>query len=416
MLDPAPAPSRLRGVLRDMFAALESRNYRLWFGGQIVSLTGTWMQITAQGYLVYDLTGSTAYLGYVSFASGVPSWALMLFGGVVADRLPRRTLLMATQGWQMLLALILAALVATDLVQAWHIVVMALGVGVATAFDAPARQSFVVDLVDRDDLTNAIALNSTMFNAAVIVGPAVGAAIYAALGPAWCFTLNAFSFLAVLGALALMRFGKRARLRMGRSSASELREGIGYAATHPVIRVLIGNLGLIGLLGFSLLSLVPAWAVAVLGGDVRTNGLLLSARGAGALLGALGIAALGRRNVRGRLWSLGSLGLPLALLLFGLSRSLPLSMLAMVAMGWSFMSQANTANALVQTRVPDELRGRVMSVYTLVFFGAMPIGALSVGLIAARVGEVATVLGCAGLLFVASLVIFWRFPRIRHLA
>jgi len=411
----ASQPQPALGAVRRTFSALGSRNYRLWFGGQVVSLTGTWMQITAQGYLVYELTRSPAYLGYVGFAAGLPSWFFMLYGGVVADRLPRRTLLMITQTVLMAVGFLLALLVATGLVRPWHILALALVQGSAVAFDAPARQSFVVDLVDRDRLTNAIALNSTMFNAAVIVGPALGAAVYAALGPAECFALNGLSFLAVLFALGRMKLGPRPARPQGRSAASQLREGLAYTASQPVIRTLIANLGLLGLLGMSLLTLMPAWAVSVLGGDVRTNGLLLSARGAGALLGALMIAWLGNRPSRGRVWAVGSLAMPLTLVAFALSRWLPLSLLAMVAMGWSFMSQANTANSLVQTRVPDELRGRVMSIYTLVFFGAMPVGALLVGVMAGAVGEPLTVLVNAALLAAAAVWIWLRLPRMRRL-
>lgn len=411
-----PITSRAGSGLRETFAALDSRNYRLWFLGQIVSLTGTWMQSTAQGYLVYELTRSSAFLGYVAFANGLPSWLFMLYGGVVADRMPRRTLLIYTQTAMMLLALLLAGLVATDWIQPWHIVLIALGLGVAAAFDAPARQSFVVDLVERDDLGNAIALNSTMFNSAVIVGPAVGAAIYAAFGPAWCFALNGLSFLAVLLALLRMRLPASPVQAGARPSAvSQLREGLRYTRRHPTIRTLIVNLGLVGLLGMSMLTLLPAWSVEVLHGDVRTNGMLLSARGVGAVCGALLIAAVSRRGVRGRIWSAGNLLLPVALVVFGLSRWLPLSLLALVGVGLSFMSQANTANALVQTRVPDELRGRVMSIYTMIFFGGMPIGSLGVGWIAARVGEPATVLGGAALLGLSALWMWVRLPAMRRL-
>lgn len=168
------------------FAALKHPNYRLWFGGQLISLFGTWMQITAQSFLVFELTHSPAYLGYVSFAFGLPSWFFMLYGGVIADRVPRRTLLIITQCSMMMLALILAAVT----VQPWHIVIFVLGLGLANAFDAPARQAFVIELVDREDITNAVALNSTLFNMSSVVGPAAAGVVYMLLGPAWCFTLN----------------------------------------------------------------------------------------------------------------------------------------------------------------------------------------------------------------------------------
>jgi len=409
-------PSRASLSLGRTFAALRSPNYRLWFSGQLVSLVGSWMQTTAQGYLMFQLTKSTAYLGYVGFASGIPAWLFMLFGGVVADRLPRRTMLLVTQSAMMGLAFLLAGLVATGTVAPWHIIAIAFALGTAMAFDAPARHAFVVDLVDREDLTNAIALNSTMFNTAVALGPAVAAAVYAALGPAWCFALNGLSFLAVIAALFLMRIDYPEPPPLRASALAQVREGLRYAIASPTIRVLILNLGLVSMFGMSLLTLVPAWSVNILGGDIRINGVLLSARGVGAVIGALMIAALSRHPVRGRVWTLGALTMPVALLVFGWSRWLPLSVLGLVGVGWSFMTQANTANALVQTAIPDDLRGRVMSIYTFIFFGAMPIGSLVAGSVAARLGEPVTVYLGAGLLALVAGVIWLRLPFMRRLA
>jgi MFS family permease len=199
------ARARRRVSARGTFAALQYPNYRLWFIGQMISLVGTWMQGTAQGYLVYELTRSPAYLGYVGFAAGVPSWLFMLYGGVIADRMSRRTLLVITQTCMMLLAFLLAGLTFTGRVQPWHIIVLAFLLGTANAFDAPARQAFVLEMVDRQHLTNAIALNSTMFNLGTAIGPAMAGITYSLFGPAWCFTINAFSFLAVIAALLLMK-------------------------------------------------------------------------------------------------------------------------------------------------------------------------------------------------------------------
>ncbi len=402
-------------ALKRTFAALRSPNYRLWFFGQLVSLVGSWMQTTAQGYLVFELTHSTSYLGYVGFAAGLPSWLFMLLGGVVADRLPRRTVLVLTQTAMMGLALVLAFLVATDRVVPWHIVALALALGVATAFDAPARQSFVVELVEREDLTNAIALNSTMFNSAVVLGPAIGAAVYALLGPAWCFALNGLSFLAVIAALARIKVEVPRSRGDPDSPLRQIRTGLRYTAMDPTIRTLIANLGLMSLLGIGLLALLPAWSVNILHGDVRTNGLLLSARGLGALVGSLMIASLAHRTRRGSIWTLGSLLMPAMLALFGFSRWLPLSLVAMTGVGWSFMTQANTSNALVQSIVPDELRGRVMSVYMLVFFGAMPLGALFAGQMAAQLGETWTVLVNTAVLALAAAYLYVRLPFLRQL-
>lgn len=385
------------------FSALRNPNYRIWFAGQLVSLVGTWMQSTAQGYLVYELTGSAAYLGLVSFASGAPSWFLMLYGGVIADRIPRRTLLSIVQAAMMVLAFIQAALVFSGLIQAWHIVILAALLGVANAFDAPARQAFVVELVRREDLNNAIAINSMMFNTAVVVGPAFAGFVYAKLGPAWCFTVNGLSYIAVIIALLMMKLKPIERATIRSSTLNQLREGLQYTLHTGSIRWLILNMGMISLFGLSMMTLVPAWAVDVLGGDVQTNGLLLSARGVGALAGALLVAWIGLRWSRGKLWTIGNLMLPLSILIFARVTWLPLSLLVMVFVGWSFMVQANTSNALVQSQVTDQIRGRVMSVYTLIFQGMYPLGSLLVGSVAERLSP-PTALTINGVLLLAFAV------------
>ncbi len=408
--------TRASRSLHRTFASLHSPNYRLWFIGQLVSLVGTWMQSTAQGYLVFELTKSPAFLGYVGFASGLPSWLFMLYGGVIADRMSRRTLMIITQSAMMVLAFLLAGLVFGGRVQPWHIVVIALALGVANAFDAPARQAFVVELVDREDLTNAIALNATMFNMAVVVGPAIAAAVYALLGPAWCFIINGLSFIAVIVALLLMKLAPQKSQAKRTSALSQLKEGLRYTTAHPTIRTIILNLGMISLFGVSILTLLPAWSVNILGGDVKTNGLLLSARGIGSLSGALLIAWLGQRQPRGRIWAIGNLAMPVVLVVFAVARWLPLSMVAMIGLGWAFMVQANISNSLVQTTIPDALRGRVMGIYTLVFFGAMPLGSLLAGSGAHWLGEPTIVLICAGVLTLTAGYIWLRLPFIRKLA
>jgi MFS family permease len=373
------------------------------------------MQSTAQGFLVYQLTHSPAFLGYVGFAAGLPAWAFTLYAGVIADRMPRRKLMMFTQTAMMLLAFALAALVFTHAVRPWHIIVLALLLGIANAFDAPARQAFAVELIDREDLTNAIALNSTMFNTATVVGPAVAGITYAAFGPGWCFTINAISYLAVIGALALMRLAPFAPLPRRASIAEHLKEGLSYVRSDRPSRALITSLGVFSLFAIGAVTLMPAWAVKILHGDVKTNGALLSSRGAGALAGALMIAALGRHVRRGRLLTFGSFALAAALLLFAPVRWLPLSLLILVAMGWSFMVMVNSINALLQTRVPDALRGRVMSLYTLVFFGGMPLGSLLMGHLASALGEPAAV-SISGVLMLAVACFYWlRVPELREM-
>jgi predicted MFS family arabinose efflux permease len=407
--------TRTLTIIRRTFTALKHPNYRLWFIGQLVSLVGTWMQTTAQGYLVYDLTHSAAYLGYVGFASGVPTVLLTLYGGVLADRVPRRTLLIITQTYMMLLAISLAALVFTGHIQPWHILVLAFLLGIGNSFDAPARQSFVVELVGHDDLPNAIALNASMFTAANAVGPAVAGITYAVLGPAWCFSLNAVSFLAVILALSLMRIKIGMLETVHKPAIKAMGEAFNYIKTKRVIILLLATVCVVGMFAMSLMSLMPAWAVDVLHGDVRTNGWLLSARGVGALIGSLTVAAFSARSVRGKLWSIGSILLPILMLVFSLMHILPLSLTALVLVGWAFMTVTNTSNALVQLRVPDQLRGRVMGFYTLVFFGAMPAGALILGWLAEQVNTPFAVWVAAGALACYFTFIWIRYPEVRKL-
>jgi MFS family permease len=399
---------------RSTFAALRHRNYRLWFTGQLVSLVGTWMQSTAQQYLVYELTGSKAYLGLVGFAAGVPTWLFMLYGGLIADRMPRRNLLVITQTVMMVLAFLLAALTFSELVQPWHIVIFAFLLGIANAFDAPTRVSFVAELVDREDLTNAIALNGTMFNTATALGPAASGAVYALLGPAWCFTVNGLSFIAVIIALLLMRMKPLPPARLRESAVKDILSGFRYVAGHRLIRVIILNLGVLSLFGLSFITLLPDWAGGVLGGDETTFGFLQSARGVGALIGALTIASMGNITYKGKLLTLGSFALPLLVLIFAGVRWLPLSLLTLVGVGLAHIVVMNNANALVQTQVQDELRGRVMGIYTLTFFGFMPIGSALAGAIAERLGTPVTVVIGSLIVLAAAVFMFLRAPELRR--
>jgi MFS family permease len=412
---PQPATTAQRNArlvppsIQRTFAALKYRNYRLWFSGQLVSLFGTWMQLTAQGFLVFQLTQSPAYLGYVGFAGGVPAWLFTLYGGVIADRMSRRTLMLITQTAMMILAFVLAALVFAGLVQPWQIVTLAFLLGVANAFDGPARLAFVVELVDREDLTNAIALNSSMFNLGSATGPAMAGLAYALIGPGWCFLVNGLSFLAVIWALLRMKLPPPKPAAKRASTWADLAEGLRYILREPAIRTLIGLIGMTSMFGISFATLFPAWAVDVLGGDATTNGLLQSARGLGALLSALMLASLGRSRFKGKLLTLGTFASPLLLLLFTFMRALPLALLVLVGTGMAVILIMNIANALVQGLVPDALRGRVMSVYSMTFFGCMPLGALWVGAVAEYAGAPTAMiigalvsLGFGALLFVCA--------------
>lgn len=395
------------------FAALKHPNYRLWFTGQLISLVGSWMQSTAQGYLIYELTGSSAYLGYVGFASGVPTLLFTLVGGVVADRISKRKLLIITQISMMLLAAILATMVFLNIVQPWHILVLAFFLGIANAFDAPARQSFIAELVERKDLTNAIALNASLVNMGIVVGPAVAGLVYAWVGPAWCFSINSISFMAIIYCLTRMKMPAREPAPVRRSAFSDIREGFLYIATKKLTQVQLAALAVVSSFGFSMLTLLPAWAVAILGGDVRTNGLLLSSRGVGSLIGALFIAWAGHRIVRGKFWTVGSFFLPLVMLAFSQVRLLAPSMLLLVAIGFGLMLCTNLTNAMVQTDVDDRYRGRVMSMYTLVLMGSQPLGSLMVGLVANGLGEPTALIINAAVLMLMAVVVFTFQPMVR---
>lgn len=411
----APAPRAQRLSFNQTFASFKYRNYRLWFMGQLASLTGTWMQTTAQGFLVFQLTHSAAYLGYVGFASGIPSLLFTLYGGVISDRMSRRNMLIITQTAMLVLAFILAALTFAGTVQPWHILVLAFLLGVANAFDAPPRLAFVLELVDRKDMSNAIALNAMMFNAATAVGPAVAGIAYALFGPAWCFVINGLSFIAVIVALAMMRIPPQPVRARAASTLVDMKEGLRYAMTHSVIRVLILVASVASLFGLGYVTLLPAWAVNVLRGDSTTNGFLQSARGVGALGGALMIASLGHFRARGRVLTLGSFVFPLLLLVFAAVRWVPLSLLVLIGVGWSFMMVLNLANALVQTHVPDVLRGRVMSIYNLGFQGMMPLGALFIGPLASATTEQLAVVVTAVLTLAFGVWLWVRAPQIRQL-
>lgn len=400
---------------RDTFAALKHRNYRLWFIGQIVSMVGTWMQSTAQGYLVYELTQSTAYLGLVGFANGAPFWIFGLYGGAIADRVPRRTMLIITQTCQMFLAFILAFLTFTHLVQPWHIVILALLLGVANAFDAPARQSFVLELVNREDLTNAIALNAILYNSATAVGPAAAGIAYAILGPGWCFTVNGISFIAVITALILMRIVWAPPQRQQRPVLSEISEGFRFVVANRIVRTLVLNLLLVSLLGMGFVTLLPAWAVIQLGGDSTTFGFLVSSRGLGSVFAGLMLAMLGGWHIRGKLFTAGTIAFPVLLAVFTVMRLLPLSMAALLGAGWGQVIMFNTSNAMIQSITPDELRGRVMGIWTLSFFGIIPIGSLIAGQAAEIIGQAPTILIGAFSMLVTALIIVWRVPELRQM-
>jgi MFS family permease len=398
------------------FAALRYRNYRLWFFGQATSLVGTWMQSVAQGWLVYQLTGSNLALGAISFAGSIPTLFLMLPAGVLADRFPKRKLLLITQTVMMLCAFALAALAASGVLQVWHIGVLAFGLGVANSFDAPARQSLAVEMVeDRRDMMNAIAMNSTMFNLARIAGPAIGGVVLAQVGAVWCFALNGLSFLAVLVALWRMRLPQVALAPQNEPFAAQIVTGLRYIWGSAPIRTIIALVGVSSLFGLSYATLMPAYAVDVLQVGEAGLGSMSAAVGVGALIGSLAVASLGSFRRKGLLLAAGSLIFPLALLSFAQTRYLPLSLACLAVVGFGFVMQNATSNTLVQSIVPDDLRGRVMGAYTLTFFGTTPFGALLAGTLAQALGPALAVVLSAGVTLAFAVGVLLATPVLRRL-
>jgi MFS family permease len=397
------------------FSALRHRNFRLWFIGQTLSLIGTWMQSVAQGWVVFQLTGSEFALGVISFIGTVPTLFLMLPAGVLADRIPRRQVLLVTQTTMMSLAFILAALAATRVLQIWHIGVLAACLGIANSFDAPARQAMAVEMVeDRADLMNAIALNSTIFNMARVVGPAIGGAVLAAVGATWCFTLNGLSFLAVLVALLMMNLPKVHQEVRTDPLTLQIAEGIKYVWQTPAVRTATALVAVSSLFAFSYAVLLPAYAVDVLHVGEAGLGALNAAVGIGALAGSLLVASLTRFRRKGLLLTVGSLVFPAVLFVFAFSRSFWLSLAALSLIGVGFVAQNATSNTLIQSIVPDSLRGRVMAVYMLMFFGTAPFGSLQAGTIAQAFGPPMGVAVGAGITLAFALFVLFTVPALRR--
>lgn len=396
-----------------MVRAFRHRNYQLFFGGQLVSLTGTWMQSVAQSWLVYRLTGSAVLLGLVGFSSQIPVFLLAPVGGAVADRYSRRRVLLITQTAAMLLALTLAALTLSGRIEVWHLYVLGAFFGISNAFDIPTRQAFVVDMVGKEDLINAIALNSSMFNGARIVGPAIAGILVAVIGEGWCFFLNGVSFVAVIASLLAMKVAPQVRVAVPGSALARIAGGFGYVARTGPVRALLLLLGLVSLMGMPYAVLMPIFADRILGGGASGLGMLMGASGIGALAGALTLAS--RQGLRGlgRWVALSCGGFGVCLILFALSRSFWLSAALLVPAGFSMMIQMASSNTLVQSMVPDELRGRVMAVYSMMFMGMAPIGALLAGALATRVGAPATVMMGGAVCIVGSAIFAYHLPALR---
>lgn len=373
--------------------ALRSRNYRLFFGGQGISLIGTWMTQIATVWLVYHITNSAFMLGVVGFTSQIPNFLLTPFGGVFADRFPRRRILVTTQILAMVQSLTLAALALSNTIEIWHIIGLSLFQGMISAVDAPARQVFVTELVDRQqDLPNAIAINSTMFNGARLIGPAIGGLLIARVGEGYCFLIDGLSYIAVIIALLAMRFKPKLIPVADGNPLQKIKEGFTYAFGCPPIRAILLLSCLVSLMGMQYTVLVPVVADKILKGDAQTLGFLLAASGVGAVAG--GIYLISRTTVvgLGKLVVIGPAILGIGLVTFATSRFLPLSLLAMLTIGLGTILQIAAGNTILQTIVEDDKRGRVMSLYTMSFLGIVPFGNLLGGSLADLIGVTPTLI------------------------
>ena len=378
--------------LSTRFRALKHRNFQLFIIGQLISLIGTWMQTTAQQWLVYELTGSAALLGLFGFANQVPMLFLAWMGGYAGDRYNRHRGVIITQTFSMVLAFLLAALTLTHVVNKWHLIVIAFFVGIVNAFDVPIRQAFFVHMVGKEDLPNAIALNSSIFNGARVVGPAIAGFTIVLVGEGWCFFLNGISFIAVIIALLMMRIEKTPTKNGGESPVRSFIEGFRFAMGDTPIRSALILLSVLSMFGLQYSVFLPIYARDILHGGARTLGLLMSAAGVGAVLGALQFAA--RTQYKGLARWIGTTctACGLGLMIFSFATSFWLCAAVLFIVGFAATSQMAATNTIIQQRVPDEMRSRLMAVYATMFMGVMPIGALIAGVVAKHIGAPHTIL------------------------
>ncbi len=403
-----------KAALKFLMRALAYRNYRLFFGGQSLSLIGTWMQQIAMSWLVYRMTDSAFLLGLIGFTGQVPTVIFGSFAGVYVDRLNRRNLLITTQACAMVQALLLAILTLTGHIAVWHLIVLSFVLGIVNAFDMPARQSFVIDLVENKHiLSNAIALNSFMFNSARLVGPSIAGLLIAYAGEGVCFLANGISFFAIIVALLAIKTSHKVREPGSGAVLHELREGFQYVSGFAPMKYIIGLVGMVSLLSMPYIVLMPVFARDILHGGSHTLGFLMGATGIGALAGALYLAS--RRSVigLGRLIVISTCIFGCGLIAFSFSRYMPLSLLMMLLTGFGMIVSTASCNTIVQTIVDEDKRGRVMSFYAIAFIGMAPFGSLIGGGIAHNIGAPLTLAVC-GVLSIAGAALFYnRLPQIR---
>jgi len=389
---------------RKMFAAFRHRNYRLFFTGQLISLIGNWVNSTAEGWLVYQLTGSTALLGVVAAAASGPMLFLSTWGGWIADHHPKRTVLVITQIVSMVLSLLLAYLAWSGLVRPWQIIAIAALGGVVMAFEMPARQSFVIEMTNREDLPNAIALNSSMVNGARIIGPSIAGVLMARFGVASCYLVDGLSFIAVIIGLVAMRLPRHVRRTHAGSGLEHALGGFRYVWNNPRVLTILSLFAVVGIFGWSYSVLMPAFARDVLGLGETAYGTLLAASGAGALCGAMCVTAA-RERLTPRSLALGGVWIfSIMITLFALNRNYYLALPLLAGAGFGMMLFMSTSNSALQTSVPDEMRGRVMGVWALIFGGMMPFGSLEAGMLARMVGVPVTMIIGAAICSLAAAV------------
>ena len=407
----APLPGR---SMSHAWRALRNRNFQLFFVGQSISVIGTWMTRLATSWLVYRLTHSALLLGIVSFAGQIISFALGPFAGVWVERLDRRKLLVWTQAAAALQSLGMAALTLAHVITLWEIIALAALQGLINAFDMPARQSFLVQMVDdRNDLSNAIAINSSMANGARLIGPAIAGLVIGAIGEGWCFLIDGVSYFAVIASLLLMRIKPLDIRRNATGMLEQMREGWHYVRTFAPIRTILLLFSILSLMGYSYAVLLPIFAAQVLHGGAYTLGWLTTASGIGALAAALSLAI--RKSVVGltRMLQIASATLGAALILFGLSHTLWLSLVLMVFVGFGMIQAASVSNTIIQALVPEDKRARVMSYYTMAFFGASPFGSLLAGMLAHRIGAPHTVIITGAFCIAGALWFTLQLSKIR---
>ncbi len=400
--------------LKLIFRALSHRNYRLFFAGQGISLIGTWMQQIAMSWLVYQMTNSAFFLGLIGFSSQICSLFLSPFAGVLSDRWSRHRILVATQTSAMIQAFLLAALTITGAITVHHLIILSVLLGVVNAFDMPTRQAFVVEMVERrEDLGNAIALNSFLFNGARLMGPSLGGILISLLGEGMCFLLNGISFVAVIIALLAMKITPRKVSSNKTKVSREFTEGLSYAFHFPPIRSILLFLGWISLVGMAYTTLMPVYAKKILQGGPQTYGFLMAASGLGAVIGAIFLAS--RRSVLGlgKIIVFASATFGAGLIFFSLSRLLWLSYLLLLVTGFGMMVHMASCNTILQTMVDDDKRGRVMSLYVMAFMGTAPFGSLAGGSLAGIIGAPYTLAIGGVLCMLGSFLFAKKLPALR---